>query len=191
MERSFIDRRVGTLLVAAGAVLMILLPGLTTFDEALTQGALRLGIAQPLQDLAPLIAAQAAGILYVLGIPAGSSGSYLTVWNAAGGEVPLFLSWNCLGWQAMILLVLSLFTGLARPMPLEVRIQVIVAGVLGTYLVNLVRILIVLVLAARAGYEPAILFHDYVGTLLTLGWLFAFWYAAQTWLLPSRQPESE
>lgn len=178
------DRRVGTLLVAAAAVLMILMPGMTTFDEALTQGALHLGIATPLQDLAPIVAAQAAGILQLTGIRAGSSGSYLTVWNAAGGEVPLFLSWNCLGWQAMILLGLSLWTGLARPLPLESRVQVILAGLAGTYLVNLLRILVVLALAARAGYLPAILFHDYAGTLMTLGWLFAFWYGVQRWVLP-------
>jgi hypothetical protein len=39
------------------------------------------------------------------------------------------------------------------------------------------------VLAATAARTPAVLFHDYGGTLITVGWLFAFWFAAQHWML--------
>jgi len=45
----------------------------------------------------------------------------------------------------------------------------------GTFLVNIVRILIPTLLAYYMGYIPAIIFHDYMGTLLTLLWIGGFW----------------
>ena len=35
-----------------------------------------------------------------------------------------------------------------------------------------------------AGYLPAVLFHDYGGTLLLVAWLFTFWMIAYRWLVP-------
>jgi exosortase/archaeosortase family protein len=181
--RPFLEGRLGVAMVAASAVLLILLPFTATFDEALTSGALRLGLAQPLQDLAPAVAAQAAGILHLLGVRAASSGSYMTVWNAQGGPVPVFLSWNCLGWQSAVLLGISLVSGLRGEMPWETRLQVVLLGAAGTYLVNLARIVLVLLIAADWGYVPAVVFHDYAGLLLPLFWLFGFWFAVQRLLV--------
>ena len=74
--------------------------------------------------------------------------------------------------------------GLRGPMTLADRIQVIALGVLGTMLVNITRITVVCLLAALAGYLPAVLFHDYGGTLLLVAWLFTFWMVAYRWLVP-------
>jgi len=71
-------------------------------------------------------------------------------------------------------------------MTLATRIQVIALGVLGTVLINIARITVVCALAALAGYLPAILFHDYGGTLLLVGWLFTFWLIAYRWLVPDQ-----
>jgi exosortase/archaeosortase family protein len=91
------------------------------------------------------------------------------------------------GWQSLILLGLSLMVGLRGPMSLSTRFEVIALGVLGTVLVNIARITAVSLLAALAGYLPAVLFHDYGGTLLIVGWLFAFWVLVYRWLIP--EPE--
>jgi exosortase/archaeosortase family protein len=69
-------------------------------------------------------------------------------------------------------------------MTVSTRAQVILLGVLGTVLVNIARITVVCLLAALAGYLPAVLFHDYGGTLLLVAWLFAFWLIAYRWLVP-------
>jgi exosortase/archaeosortase family protein len=182
--RPFLEGRLGPAMIAAAAALLVLLPFTATFDEFLTSAALHTGLAGPIQALAPAVAAQAAGILWLVGIHAASSGSQLTVWNAQGGEVPIFLSWNCLGWQSAILLGIGMVTGLRREMPLETRLQVVLLGIAGTYLVNLARIVVVLVIAATAGYVPAVVFHDYAGLLLPLLWLFGFWLSVQRWLVP-------
>ncbi len=110
------------------------------------------------------------------------TGSQIVVWDGGGHATNLFISWNCIGWQSLILLGASFVLGL-RGLSAEARLQVFTVGLLGTILVNLVRVALVCVLAATAGRTPAVLFHDYAGTLMTVGWLFAFWFAAQRWML--------
>jgi exosortase/archaeosortase family protein len=102
-----------------------------------------------------------------------------------GGPTNLFISWNCIGWQSLVLLALSLVAGL-RGGTRESAVQVVAIGVLGTVLVNVLRVTAVCVVAAVAGRWPAVVFHDYAGTLITIGWLFAFWAAVQRWLLVDR-----
>ena len=65
-------------------------------------------------------------------------------------------------------------------------------GVAGTMLLNLLRVAAVAALAATWGQTAAVLFHDYGGTVLVVGWLFVFWMFVQRWILPadpSDQPE--
>jgi exosortase/archaeosortase family protein len=171
------------ILLALGAVTMVVLPFVTTFDDVLTAVGTRLGIAAPLQIIVPVEVRLAVAALAILGIHAAAAGNQLVVWNASGAAQTLFISWNCVGWQSLIMLGLSLGIGLRGAMTWSSRLQVIVLGVTGTMLVNIARIAAVCVLATAAGYLPAILFHDYGGTLLLIAWLFAFWAIAFRWLI--------
>jgi hypothetical protein len=45
------------------------------------------------------------------------------------------------------------------------------------------RIAAVAFIAARFGYVPALLFHDYGGVLLGVAWLFLFWEVAYRYVL--------
>ncbi len=178
------SRRTYTVLLAGACLLLLVLPFVTTFNDFLTAGALRLGIARPVQALAPAEARMVVAVLGLVGVHAGAAGSQLVVWNAAGHPQNLFLSWNCLGWQSLILFALSLFAGLRGNYAWPERLQVILIGIFGTLLMNLLRMTLVCLLAATAGYVPAVLFHDYGGTLMTVAWLFAFWAIAYRWILP-------
>ncbi|HXN58380.1 MAG TPA: exosortase/archaeosortase family protein, partial [Candidatus Angelobacter sp.] len=173
------------MLLALSAVILVVLPFVSTFDDVLTTVGMRLGIAAPLQAIVPAEVRVTVAILGTFGIHAASAGNQLVVWNSSGAPQTLFISWNCVGWQSLILLGLSLLVGLRGPMGWTSRVEVILFGVLGTVLVNLVRIAMVCLLAATAGYLPAVLFHDYGGTLLLVGWLFSFWFIAFRWLLPN------
>lgn len=172
------------MLLAASAVLLVVLPFVSTFDDLLTVVGMRLGIAAPLQWIVPAEVRATVALLGWFGIHAGAAGNQLVVWNSSGAPQTLFISWNCVGWQSLILLGLSLMVGLRGPMTLATRAQVILLGVLGTVLVNVARITVVCLLAALAGYLPAVLFHDYGGTLLLVAWLFTFWLIAYRWLMP-------
>ncbi len=74
--------------------------------------------------------------------------------------------------------------GLRGRYPLEARAQVVLIGVLGTIVMNLLRIGLVGLIAAAAGTVPALIAHDYGGTLLMIAWLFALWTFAHRWVLP-------
>jgi exosortase/archaeosortase family protein len=161
----------------------MVMPLVTTFDDFLTGWALQLGANNPLQAIVPAEARMVVGLLTALGIHAAASGSDIVVWDRAGYMHLMLISWNCIGWQSLVLLGVSFFTGLRGRQPREARAQVIVIGVAGTLLLNLLRVAAVAGLAATWGQTPAVLFHDYGGTLLVIGWLFAFWAFAQRWIL--------
>ena len=171
-----------TLLAVACALLMVM-PLVTTFDDFLTSWALQLGVNNPLQAIVPVEARMVVGVLSLFGVHAGASGSYLMVWDRGGAIHTLLISWNCIGWQSLILLGMTFLSGLRGEQPLEARVQIVLIGIAGTMLLNLMRVAAVAILAATWGQTPAVLFHDYGGTLLIVGWLFAFWIFVQRWIL--------
>jgi exosortase/archaeosortase family protein len=170
-------------LLAMSCALLMLLPLVTTFDDLLTSWALALGANNPLQSVVPAEARMVVSLLGLVGVRAAASGSHIVVWDAAGSMHTLFISWNCIGWQSLLLLGVSFLSGLRGRQPLTSRIQVIVIGVAGTMLLNLMRVAAVAALEATWGHLPALIFHDYGGTILVIGWLFAFWIVVQRWIL--------
>ncbi len=180
-------------LLAILCALLMLLPLVTTFDDFLTTWALQFGANNPLQAIVPIEARMVVGLLGLAGIHAAASGSHLVVWDGAGAMHTLFISWNCIGWQSLVLLGVTFMSGLRGSHPVEARIQVIVIGVAGTMLLNLLRVAIVAGIAATAGVTPAVLFHDYGGTILVVAFLFGFWIFVQRWILgpdPSGEVEA-
>ena len=170
-------------LLAILCALLMLLPLVTTFDDFLTTWALQFGANNPLQAIVPIEARMVVGLLGLAGIHAAASGSHLVVWDSAGAMHTLFISWNCIGWQSLVLLGVTFMSGLRGSHPIEARIQVIVIGVAGTMLLNLLRVAVVAGIAATVGVTPAVLFHDYGGTILVVAFLFGFWIFAQRWIL--------
>jgi exosortase/archaeosortase family protein len=170
-------------LIALSCALLMLLPLVTTFDDLLTTWVIQAGVNNPLQAVVPVEARMVVGLLGLAGIHAAASGSHLVVWDGAGTMQTLFISWNCIGWQSLVLLGVSFVSGLRGRHSLEARIQVIVIGIAGTMLLNLLRVAAVAAIAATIGITPAVLFHDYGGTILVIAFLFGFWIFAQRWIL--------
>ena len=170
-------------LLATSCALLMLLPLVTTFDDFLTTWALQLGVDNPLQSIVPVEARMVVSLLGIAGVHAAASGSHIVVWDGAGAMHTLFISWNCIGWQSLLLLGASFFSGLRGEQAVGSRLQVIVIGVGGTLLLNLLRVAAVAALEATWGHLPALIFHDYGGTILVIAWLFAFWFAVQRWIL--------
>ena len=175
-------------LLAILCALLMLLPLVTTFDDFLTTWALQFGANNPLQAIVPVEARMVVGLLGLAGIHAAASGSHLVVWDGSGSMHTLFISWNCIGWQSLVLLGVSFMSGLRGRHPIEARIQVIVIGVAATMLLNLLRVAVVAGIAATVGVTPAVLFHDYGGTILVVAFLFGFWIFAQRWILGADPP---
>jgi exosortase/archaeosortase family protein len=184
MKRQDRDALNMTLLAMACALLM-LLPLVTTFDDFLTSWALQLGVNNPLQAIVPVEARMVVSLLGLIGVRAAAAGSDIVVWDGVGSMHTLFISWNCIGWQSLLLLGMSFFSGLRGRQALASRLQVFVIGVCGTLLLNLARVAMVAALEATWGHVPALIFHDYGGTILVIGWLFVFWIGVQRWILVS------
>jgi exosortase/archaeosortase family protein len=176
-------------LIACACGLLMVLPLVTTFDDFLTGWALQLGANNPLQGIVPVEARMVVGLLTALGIQSAAAGGDIVVWDRAGYMHLLLISWNCIGWQSLVLLGVSFSTGLRGRQSPAARVQVVLIGVAGTMLLNLLRVAAVAALAATWGQTAAILFHDYGGTLLVIGWLFAFWAFANRWILAAAPSE--
>ena len=162
-------------LLGFAAASFMAMPFINTFNEMLTKIVEQTGLFSAIQEvLAPFMVKILVVVLRVMGIPALSGGSSLYLTNSF---IPLqiYINWNCIGWQSFILLAFTLVTGLQGSYTTRSKILTIIYGLEGTFLLNIIRILIPTMLAYIWGYIPAVLFHDYMGTVLTLLWLGLFW----------------
>lgn len=163
-------------LIALTALTLMLIPFITSFNEFLTAIVLGSQAYVWIQNyVVPIEVKMVAVILqYVFGMPAVVSESSLIV----PGAIRVYISWNCIGWQSLILFAITLLTGLRGPYTLKSKMLCVLAGIEGTLLLNLLRIASVILVAVYAGYLPALLFHDYGGTILIVLWLVLFWHFA-------------
>jgi len=175
------------LILILASVILLILPFITTFNEFLTSIVIRLGLDSVLQGwIVPTEVRMIAVILRLFGIYATVSETSLYL-SKGSMTLPIYISWNCVGWQSFILFAITLLTGLQGPYTWRSKIETVILGFLGTFLMNLLRISIVCLVAYYLGQLPAVIFHDYGGTILILLWLFAFWYLAHTHLLESER----
>ncbi len=190
-KRDSAEGRVYQKIIVVAAFTFIVLPFVTTFNEFLTKVVERLRFIVIIQDvMAPFIVRIVAFILNAINISAAIEGSCLYL---LGGWLPLriYINWNCIGWQSFIILVLTFITGLQGDFTLSSKLVAILIGIEGTFLVNIVRILIPSILAHYNGFLSAIVFHDYLGTLMTLLWMVVFWYFAFESILITREHARE
>lgn len=165
------------------ATSFMVFPFINSYNELLTHLVERSGLFSIIQGIiAPFIVKILVVVLRVLSIPALSEGSNLYLINE---YIPLqiYINWNCIGWQSFILLIFTLIIGLQGSYSPRIKLLTILYGFEGTFLLNIFRILIPSILAYSWGYIPAILFHDYMGTILTLIWLGLFWKSSFSILL--------
>jgi exosortase/archaeosortase family protein len=174
-------------LVAASSAMLLVLPFVTTFDEFLTAATKQFGLVHPLLSLAEPEARAVVALLGALGVKAQAAGGELYVWDWSGQRQALLISTTCIGWQSLILLGLSCLVGLRGTYSLEAKVQALIIGVLGTVMVNLLRMTFVSLVAVDFGFWPAVLVHDYGGTLMIVAWLFAFWAFAHSWILGNQR----
>ena len=152
------------------AVAFMALPFLTPFNGSLTRLAERLNLGAFIDDLAaPILVRVVSVILGALGVPTACSHSclYLTGW------MPLRIY---IGWQGFILLALTFATGLRGSYTWRSKLLTVLLGIEGAFLVNVLRLLIPYLLVYHFGCVPAIVFHDYLGIVLNVIWLAAFWH---------------
>ncbi len=165
------------ILLAAG--LLLVLPFITTFNEFLTKTVIELRLDSIFTDwVVPTEVRFIALILQPFGITTEVTDVALYLYQpGASFPRPVYISWNCVGWQSFILFGITLVTGLQGPFSRRRKLQLIALGLLGTFWMNLLRMSSVALVAYFFGRLPALVFHDYGGTFMILVWLVFFWYA--------------
>jgi exosortase/archaeosortase family protein len=183
------SRPIGTL-VAVASIALLVLPFFSTFGELLTRAAMTAGFDTWLGEwIAPAEAHLVHGALALLGIPSAAAGSLLYV-GSGPGAIALYISWNCVGWQTLLFLGVSMVTGLQGEYTLRSRIEVIALGIAGIAMLNIVRVFAVALVAFALGPVPAVVVHDHGGVLATVVFLMAFWtFAYNAVLEPRGAPE--
>ncbi len=177
------------LILLLSAVTLLLLPFITTFNEFMTAMVMTMHLDGVLREwIVPAEARMVAVLLTPLGVDVSVSSTSIYI---GGGDFPLpvFISWNCVGWQSLILFALTVKTGLEGRYTPASQLRALSLGLLGIIWINLLRIAGIALVAYYFGRLPAVLAHDYGGTIMAIVWLALFWYFAINYVLESKDDE--
>jgi exosortase/archaeosortase family protein len=177
-------------LFAAVAILLAVLPFIVTFSAALTSFFNKIGWYIALQRfVVPFEARLVAVLLRVVnirGVVTPGSNFAMLLERPGQSYLPVSLEWNCLGWQSLVMLGLTLATGLRGNWKLLSKLEVVLVGILGTFLVNLFRMAFITALAYYVNEIAARIIHDYFAAFAALIWLIFFWWFSYSFVLEER-----
>lgn len=172
--------------------MLVVLPFVTTFNSALTELINRVGFYKVIQDnVVPFEARIVVSIIRPLGIPAfvALPGERAAFYFLKGREYfPVDLQWNCLGWQSLLLLLISFAVGFQGNFTKLSKLECVVIGFLGTFLINIIRMVFISAGVYYVNTVFALLIHDYFAAFVTVIWLFFFWWFAYKFVLEERRP---
>ena len=167
-------------------VMLIMLPFLTTFQDVLTRLVLHFDAYQTMQNLiVPYELRILTTILNLVHITSRSGPGYVEFMKNGRLEV-IFLAWNCIGWQSFVFLLVSLVSGLSGNFTKRSKIEAFVIGILGTHLVNILRLTLVVAVYFLVERKYGIIFHDYFSNVLSILWLLIFWWISFSFVLEEK-----
>ena len=100
--------------------------------------------------------------------------------------ISMGITWNCLGWQSFLLLGVTLAVGFRGRYTKLSILEALGIGILGTFWLNIFRMLFTILLAVHVPPLFRIVFHDYLAAGTTVIWLFLFWWFAYAYVLEER-----
>ena len=167
-------RRIQRTLIIAAALVLLTLPLFLSLNDLLASVASATGFDRVVSTIIPYETAVVGDFLKGFGLPAGSNAA--SVWLGSGFiPVTAVVDWNCTGWQGFVLFGVTSVIGLKDVRTSRGRLIVVLAGIGGVFLVNVIRILAVVLLGYYVGYPTALVFHNYGGAAMTLVWMVFFW----------------
>ncbi|MFC1790523.1 exosortase/archaeosortase family protein [Patescibacteria group bacterium] len=180
------QKKVFKLMLAALAIMLAVLPFIVSFNDFLTKAIEGLGWYQFIQEKIVPWEVKLVGVIVsalkidFVAYPAGftANGTYAR------------LSWNCLGWQSLLLFLITLPIGFqGGDYTLLSKGEAFLIGILGTFWANLIRITITVVLLVVSRPLYALVFHDYLAAVMTIIWLVVFWWFSYAFVLEERGVE--
>lgn len=161
------------------SVFMIVLPFLVTFNEGLTKVIENINGYIWIQGKIVPVEIKMVGVLVSpFGVEYQAHVKGLTI-NGVYAQ----MTWNCLGWQSLLLLLITFIFGLRGNYTLLSKIEAIIIGLVGTFLVNLFRLTFIVLLLGFSQPLFARVYHDYLAAFVTIIWLFFFWWFSYKFVL--------
>ena len=176
--------------LACFVIVMSLLPMFAALNSFFTEGLNRAGWYRPIQKfIVPWQARMVAVAISPFGIesrvtPDSTLSTFYMI--KKGTSIPVDLSWNCLGWQSALLLVVSLIAGLKGNYTNLSRLKCVALGLFGTLLLNIFRMAIIAIGIYYVNSLAAQIIHDYFAAFLTLIWLITFWWFSYSYVLEEK-----
>lgn len=172
------------------AIIHIILPGLVMFGSVLTGLFNKMGWYVWLQNMVvPFESRLVAVLIRPIGIIAKitPAETFSIVLEKPGGYIPITLEWNCLGWQSLVLLILTFTTGLRGHHTLVSKGETVLIGVLGTFLINIFRMALIASLVYYVNDFAVAIVHDYLAALVALIWMLFFWWFSYSFVLEPKE----
>jgi len=139
-----------------------------------------LGILYALQGFVPVIASLVVNILNWMGysaslLPPSSQSVGMSILKIQGIPEPIGIAWGCAGVQSLFIytFVILLFVKGAS-ISLKRKIIYITVGAIGTFLVNLLRIVSICIVGVHVGTQALRMFHEYYGELFFIIWIIMY-----------------
>lgn len=179
------QKRTFTTIFALLAVFLAVLPFLVTFNEVLTHLVEKFRLYMWVQEqIVPLEVRMVGVLVSPLGINFLAHQNGMTVNGIYAG-----MTWNCIGWQSLLLLIITLVVGLRGNYTLVSKMETVLIGLLGTFLVNMARLVFIVILLAYSRPLFAVVYHDYLAAIVTIIWLFGFWWFSYSYVLEEKQAD--
>lgn len=167
-------------------LVLTLLPFMATFNDILTRIVINLKGYWLIRDfIVPFEVKMVGGILTLFGMQVALTKEYVVL-----GDTQPFLAeivWNCIGWQSLLFFILTCWVGLQGDRYTNTsKIKALIIGLLGTFLVNIVRIVVVILVAYYMGQLTAAVVHEYGSLIVSISWLFFFWWFSYSFVLEDK-----
>lgn len=173
---------------------LMLFPFINTLNQLLVRIIEPLIFFKPLQDVViPYEVRIVRVILDLVGIPMtqGDPRAFSITLVTPKGEEPIVVGWNCLGWQSLLIIGATFITGLQGKFTLLSKLEVLLLGLLGTFLLNIFRLSLVFILFYNFNRGAAMIFHDFGSVILTIFWLFFLWWFSFNFILEQEKRDKD
>lgn len=183
------QKKVFMALIVGFSLLILSLPFLVSFNEVLTKVVEKNFLYTGVQKyIVPVEAKMMGAILIPFGYDFGFSPTNSKI---VVNGVNLSITWNCLGWQSYILLSITLLVGFKGRYKKTSIIESLLIGILGTYWLNILRMILTVLLAVHAPPLFRIIYHDYLAAITTIIWLLFFWWFCYSYVLEEKKSQSD
>src|ERR1035437_2047512 len=141
------QKKVFKTILALFALLLIALPFLVSFNDVLTKLMEKIGFYNLIQAQ---IVPYEVGIVKILVSPFSISFTAFANGMIIRGTF-LEMTWNCIGWQSLLLLMITLIVGLtSERYTFWSKTETVLIGILGTFIMNLFRLTLIVLIWAYA-----------------------------------------